>query len=89
MSAETDRDAMAMVIMNSAALSVVEAEWVADAILESDWLADHDARVAAETRKSALREIADRLADWEFPAGSDALEPMYRLVTTLRAEADR
>lgn len=40
-------------------------------------------------RATWMRSIADRLSDWEFPAGSDALEPMYRLVQTLRIEADR
>lgn len=44
--------------------------------------------IADEAAAEARVEVADRLAEWEFPAGSDALEPMYRLVTSLRARAD-
>ncbi|HET7327865.1 MAG TPA: hypothetical protein VFJ14_11345, partial [Nocardioidaceae bacterium] len=52
-------------------------------VLDLAALADDDAVVRAAT----LREVADRLDTWEFPPGSDALEPMYRLVTALRSEA--
>ncbi|MGN6723346.1 MAG: hypothetical protein ACTHJM_12120 [Marmoricola sp.] len=49
-------------------------------------------REIVREREAEVREALDVLtgADtWEFPPGSDVLEPMYRLVQTLRAEAAR
>lgn len=39
-----------------------------------------------ELRARVLTVIADRLEDWRFPAGSDALGPMSLLVAELRRD---
>lgn len=70
-------------------ISATGANHVAAAILASDWLARVKREAAAAAEVRVLRETADRLSDFEFPAGSDALEPMYRLVIDLRRKAAR
>lgn len=49
-----------------------------------------EAVIAVVVERVAIEErarIANLLDTWEFPPGSDALEPMYRLVQRLRAAA--
>jgi hypothetical protein len=70
-------------------ISAIGAEHVAAAVLDSPWLARVRREAAAEAEVRVLRETADRLDNFVFPTGSDALEPMLRLVADLRHKADR
>lgn len=58
-------------------------------LTDAQWLAHSEvARLVAGARTEAYAEIADRLASWEFPAGSDALAPITLLVADLRRRAE-